>query len=159
MPVIVLKRWDGKTLKQQLGFPGDPKAGKQQLAQMIDAAVKDNGPIIAPKKFKALQAAYQKGVGLLGKKKVAEAIKEFRKVVADGEDKKTFPGDPPAIVQDAKDKLAEIAEAGGTEIDKADALAETDPKKAKAEYQRLLRIYGGIEELKARIDEALAKLP
>jgi len=50
VPVLVLKRWSGETLAQQLGFQPNPEQAKRALAQIVDKALKDHGPVVPPKR-------------------------------------------------------------------------------------------------------------
>ena len=49
VPVLLFKRWDGKTLIQQLGFQPNPEQAKKRLASFVDKALKENGPVVPPK--------------------------------------------------------------------------------------------------------------
>ena len=40
VPVLVFKKWNGETLKQQLGFYSDPRVGRDTLVSMVEQALK-----------------------------------------------------------------------------------------------------------------------
>ena len=45
VPVVVIKKFDGTSLVHQLGWGG----GADRLAQLVDKAVKKNGPVAPPR--------------------------------------------------------------------------------------------------------------
>ena len=42
VPVCVIKKWDGTTFNQKLGFVADPKAGMRNLESWMVKALKDS---------------------------------------------------------------------------------------------------------------------
>ena len=158
VPVIVFKRWDGKTLFQKLGFSSDPKAGRRTLAQYIDKALEENGPVVPPKALRPLLKSFAKGEEHLAKKRISSAIREFQAVVKGASNKKKFPDEPPEVALKAKANLATLRTDAETLLAEAATLAEGDPKAARKQYNRISREYGGLDGVRAKVKEALAEL-
>jgi hypothetical protein len=153
VPVVVLKRWDGETLVQQLGFQPDPEQAKRALAQIVDKALKDHGPVVPPKALRPLLKSFEAGKAHLEKRRVAAAIREFQKVEKLASDPKKFP-ETPDVAKSAADELAKLAEEGLKLVE--DAKAAPDPAKAIREVQRE---YGALPAVAEKAKEALAALP
>jgi hypothetical protein len=138
VPVLVLKRWSGETLVQQLGFQPDPDQAKRALSQIIDKALKDHGPVVPPKALRPLLKSFEKGKEHLEKKRVSAAIREFRNVEKLGADTKKFPETPDVALQ-ATEELNRLTEEGLKLVE--EAKASDDPEKALRE---ILREYGAL---------------
>ena len=159
LPVLVIKRWDGTTLVQQLGMiRADEAGGKRWIADFIDDSVSKNGTVIPPRFVIPLDTAFKKAEAYLEKDRTSYAIKELQKVVKAGASKKAFPKGPPAVVAQAAERLKAIAEKGEAELEEAVAAAKADPKKAAKAYRDLLRSYKGLSELEAKIKQAQKEL-
>ncbi len=154
VPVLVIKQWDGKTLKQQLGWGG----AARRLAGIVDKAVKKNGPVAPPKALRPLLKAYEKAQDALKKKRIRPAIKELVRVAKAAVDKKKFKDGIPAVGLAARKALA------GLEAKAEQALADIqkrlagDVAAARKALNRLLANYGGIESVKKKIKKAVAAL-
>jgi hypothetical protein len=158
VPVIVFKRWDGKTLFQKLGFSSDPKAGRRTLAQYIDKALKENGPVVPPKALRPLLKSFAKGEEHLAKKRISSAIREFQAVVKGASNKKKFPDEQPDVARKARANLEALASDAETQLAAAATLAESDVKAAKKRYGKISREYGGLDGIREKVREALAGL-
>lgn len=152
VPVLVLKRWNGETLVQQLGFQPNPEQAKRALAQIIDKALKDHGPVVPPKALRPLVKSFEVGKAHLEKKRVASAIREFRNVEKLGADTKKFPETPDVAMQ-ATEELAKLSEEGLKLVEEAKA-AEDPAKGLKA----ILREYGDLAAVAEKAMEALAAM-
>jgi hypothetical protein len=149
VPVLVLKRWNGETLVQQLGFYADPAQAKRALAQIIDKALKDHGPVVPPKALRPLLKSFDAGMAHLEKKRVAAAIREFSNVGKLAGDKKKFP-EPPTVATEAEEQLAKLTEEGLKLVE--EAKAADDPAKA---IKEILREYGALPAVAEKAKEAL----
>jgi hypothetical protein len=149
VPVLVLKRWSGETLVQQLGFQPNPEQAKRALAQIVDKALKDHGPVVAPKALRPLLKSFDAGQLHLSKKRIAAAIREFRNVERLGADPKKFP-EPPEVAARAADELAKLSEEG---------LKLVTDAKTQAEVKAVLRDYGELPAVAEKAKEAAAALP
>jgi hypothetical protein len=147
VPVLVLKRWSGETLVQQLGFQPDAAQAKRALAQIVDKALKDHGPVVPPKALRPLLKSFEAGRAHLEKKRVAAAIREFRSVERLGADTKRFP-EPPDVAEKATEELARLSEEGVRLVEQAKTAA--DPAKALKE---VLREYGELPAVAAKAKE------
>lgn len=146
VPVVVIKKFDGTTLKQQLGWGG----GARQLAQIVEKAVKDNGPVAPPKALRPLLKAYAKAEKALDHKRIRNAVRELQKVVKGAQDQKKFKDGMPDVGVKAKEALDKL---------KSEGLARAE--EAKASKKDLIRVrsdYGGIPEVRDRIKELLKRL-
>ena len=152
VPVLVVKRWDGKTFKQQLGW--SPSAGAAGVARILEKAAKENGPIAPPKALRPLLKEMAKVEKAIAGKRTANAIRGLNKVVKLGSDRKKFADGPPEIAIDAKNRLATFANAAAAKID-ALQKAETDPKALEKAYRKLLATYRGLPDIEKRLREAL----
>lgn len=159
VPVVLFKRWDGKTLMQKLGFYSDPNMGRRSLAQYIDKVLKDHGPVVPPKALRPLLKSYDKGVGHLEKKRTSSAIREFQAVVKGAANKKKFPNDPPEVALKAKEQLDALRAQAEQRMGEAATLAERDIKAARKQYGKISRDYGGLEGVRDAVKKALAALP
>lgn len=151
VPVSVIKRWDGHSFHQELGFTSDPQRNLARVAGWIEKALKENGPVLPPKKLRPLMKVYEKGLGYLAKKRPGYAWKEFAKVEKLGADKKRFPQGPPAVAADATARKAEIKDELEKALAAAEDLRDENPGKAKAAFARLMRSHGTAKELKTLI--------
>ncbi len=149
VPVLLLKRWNGETLVQQLGFQPDAEQAKRALAQIIDKALKDHGPVVPPKALRPLLKSQDAGIAHLAKKRVAAAIREFRNVERLGADTKRFP-EPPDVAAQATGELAKLSEEGLKLVAEA---------KTQADVKEVLREYGELPAVAEKAKEALAALP
>lgn len=146
VPVVVIKKFDGTTLKQQLGWGGSAR----QLAQIVDKAVKDNGPVAPPRALRPLLKSWEKAQKSLGRKRIRDAVRELQKVVNGGRDKKRFKDGMPDVAVRAQEELKKL---------KAQGLARVeDAKASKKDLIRLRSQYGGIPEICDRVKELLKKL-
>ncbi len=152
VPVVVIKKWDGETLHQKLGFSSDQDAGNRDLKRALDQALKKNGPITAPKALRPLIKKIATADKHLKSKRPSHAFKELQKVIDAGNDKKKFPKGPPTLAKKAAAKQEAIVKQGEEEIAKAEALATENPKKSAGTLKKLLRLYRGIPKLKALLD-------
>lgn len=146
VPVVVIKKFDGTTLKQQLGWGG----GAQQLAQIVEKAVKDNGPVAPPKALRPLLTAYAKAEKALERKQVRNAVRELQKVVQGAQDQKKF-----------KDGMPDVAVKAQTALDKLKSEGLARAEEAKASKKDLVRVrsdYSGIPEVRDKVKELLEKL-
>jgi hypothetical protein len=158
VPVLVIKRWDGKTLKQQLGFYNDPKLGQKTLARIIDKAVKDNGPVAPPKALRPLLEQAEKAKKALSRQRIKAAVRAYQKVVKAGADKKKFADGPPTVAIEAAHALEKLEADGTKAVEQVLAGEANDPKSGRKKLNRLLYRYGGFPDLKKRIKTALAAL-
>lgn len=149
VPVLVLKRWSGETLVQQLGFQPNPEQAKRALAQIVDKALKDHGPVVPPKALRPLLKSFDAGKAHLSKKRVAAAIREFKNVERLGADTKKFP-EPPDVATRASDELAKLSEEG---------LGLVAEAKSQADLNAVLREYGELRAVAEKAKEAAATLP
>ena len=149
VPVLVLKRWSGETLVQQLGFQPNPEQAKRALAQIVDKALKDHGPVVPPKALRPLTKSFDAGKAHLSKKRVAAAIREFRNVERLGADTKKFP-EPPDVAARASEELAKLSEEG---------LGLVAEAKSQADLKAILREYGELQAVAEKANEAAATLP
>jgi soluble cytochrome b562 len=146
VPVVVIKKFDGTTLKQQLGWGG----GARQLAQIVEKAVKDNGPVAPPKALRPLLKAYAKAERALERRQVRSAVRELQKVVKAAQDQKKFKDGVPDVAVKARSALDKL---------KSEGLGRAEEAKAsKKDLIRLRSDYGGIPEVRDRIKELLKKL-
>lgn len=159
VPVLVIKKWDGETLKQQLGFARDVKAGTKALARTIEKAAKDNGPIAPPKALRPLLKAYAKAEESLAKKRVKRAVSDFRKVVKAGDNKKKFADGPPAVAARARAALDRLQAAAEQELDAIEQAAADDPAAARKRLKRIVYDYGSFPAVRERAKRALETLP
>ena len=158
VPVIVIKKWDGTTLKQQLGW-GD--GGAKGLGRMIDKAVKDNGPVAPPKALRPLLKSYAKAKQALEKKQTRNAIRELQKVVKAAQNKKKFKDGMPDIAIKAEADLEELKRKALDELQQIESKLEEqdqDAKHGKRALNRLMSRYGGILAVKTRIRAVQKKL-
>jgi len=153
VPVYVVKKWDGETMVQKLGFSGaaQKEQGMRTLAQVLEKAAKDHGPIVPPKAFRPLTKAYEKAMKSLSGKKPGAAYKDFAKAVTMGADESAFPGGPPAVAKKAQARLDEIDAALEAAID---AALELKVAKAKIELKKVARKYKGVTTLEEKLTEA-----
>jgi hypothetical protein len=151
VPVCVIKRWDGHTYRQQLGFGSDAKRNQKSVADWIEKALKENGPVLPPKRLRPLMKCFEKGEAYLTKKRPGYAWKEFAKVLKLGGDRKKFPEGAPSVVAKAQQKQEVIREQLRRGIEAARALSEEKPSQGKAAFTRLMRAYGNAAELKKLI--------
>jgi len=149
VPVLVLKRWSGETLAQQLGFQPNPEQAKRALAQIVDKALKDHGPVVPPKALRPLMKSFDAAKAHLSKRRVAAAIREFRTVERLGADTKKFP-EPPDIAARASEELAKLSEEG---------LGLVAEAKSQADLKAVLREYGELQAVAEKAKEAAATLP
>ncbi|MFQ5845016.1 MAG: hypothetical protein ACE5JG_08515, partial [Planctomycetota bacterium] len=146
VPVVVVKKWNGETILQQLGFNADATQAKRSLARIVERAVKKHGPIAPPKEIRKLLKSYDKGRAHLSKERTAAAIREFQAVLEQAQrKKKVFGAEVPTVVRDATERLKEIRERGTEALEEAAARAAQDAAAGRKEYRKLLRRYGGIE--------------
>lgn len=157
VPVLVLKKWDGETIVQNLGFYADPKVGKPQLERHVEKALKENGPIVPPKTLRPLMKDFAAGEKSLEKARVGSAWKAFAKVVKAGKDGKKFPDGPPDIAKRAQKHLDAILKQADEAIAAVDDL--DDDADRKKGYRKLLRTYNGVPEIKKRLRTAIKALP
>ena len=159
VPVLVIKKWDGETLKQQLGFVRDVKAGTKALARTIEKAAKDNGPIAPPKALRPLLKAYAKAEESLAKKRVKRAVSDLRKVVKAGDDSKKFADGPPEVANRARAALDRLQAAAEQELDAIEQAAADDPVAARKRLKRIAYDYGSFPTVRERAKRALEALP
>jgi hypothetical protein len=157
VPVILFKRWDGKTLIQQLGFNPDPEQAKRALAQLVDKALKENGPVLAPKALRPLLRSYESAERNLEKGLTSAAIRDLEKVVKAAADDKKVP-EKPEVAAQAAAKLAQLAEDASKAIEAAAARAAEDPDAAKKELNRIAREYRGLDGIDDKVKAALDAL-
>ena len=158
VPVVVIKSWEGKTLLQQLGFTPDLKQGPQRLAQLIDKAVKEHGPVVPPKALRPLLKLQESAQKATDKKRYSAAIKDLRKLIEMGEDKKEFPEGPPDVAAQAAKSLEALRQQCEERMAEVAEQAKTEPKKAKTAYYRLIKDFGGFPELKEEMKAAMEAL-
>lgn len=158
VPVLVLKRWDGRTLVQQLGFVSDPAQGRRQLAAWVDKALKENGPVLPPKQLRPLLKSMEKARGHLEKGLVAAAVRELETVVKAGADGKRFP-ETPEVAVEAAELLKRLGEYARRAIEEAAGRAAADPEEARRELKRIVREYGRLEGIEEAVAKALEALP
>lgn len=159
VPVLVIKKWDGTTISQDLGFVTNEDIGKKSLAKSLDAAMDKNGPVMPPKLLAPLVRSYDAGVSALKKQKTADAIKSFQEVVKCGDVRKAFPDGPPHVAVDAAERLKEIEKEGEEALDTAKEAASTDAKAAAEAYKKLQAAYKGLSGLEKKIKAAQDALP
>lgn len=157
VPVVVIKKFDGTTLKQQLGWGG----GAKQLAQIVDKAVRDNGPVAPPKALRPLLKAYEKAQQALERKQIRNAVRELQKVVKGGQDQKKFKDGMPDIAVKAQEELDKLGKQGLSELEAIRARIQDGGQDAAATRKDLIRLrreYGGIDEIREQVKELLQKL-
>lgn len=155
VPVVVVKRWDGETLMQQLGW--SPSGGARRMGQILEKAMKDNGPVAPPKALRPLLKAMAKAEKALEKDRPANAIRELERIVKAGANTKKFKTGPPEVALDAAKKLAALSDAADREIDAA-ASEHSDPKDLKKAYRKLQTRYRGLDAAQKRLRSALHDL-
>ena len=154
VPVLVFKRWDGKTLIQQLGFQSDTEAATKSLVRFVDKALKENGPVVPPKALRPLLKGFAKAEGHLEKKRIAAAVRELLKVVKAGANEKKFP-ETPDVAKQAQAKLDALLKEANEALEQA---AVMEPDARKKELLRIRREYGALGDVKARVKTALEEL-
>lgn len=159
VPVLVIKKWDGETLVQQLGFVSDANAGMRRLSNMIDRAVKKAGAIVPPKNLRPLLKSWDKATKALTKKRPTPAIRELRKIIAAGENRKKFPDGPPQIAEKAASTLRTLEQTAETVLQGSIALGKRDPKAARRNLVKLIRDFSPLKDVAKRARAALAALP
>ena len=155
VPVLVVKKWNGDTIVQQLGWGG----AESRLEQILSSAIKKNGPVAPPKALRPLLKSYKKGMQHLGKERTAAAVREFQAVLKAGGKKKVFREEPPPVMNDATERLKELEQRCREEMEKVAATAQEDAAGARKAYGKLLRNYGGIKPLKAELKNRISALP
>ena len=155
VPVLVVKKWNGDTIVQQLGWGG----AENRLEQILSSAIKKNGPVAPPKALRPLLKSYKKGMEHLDKQRTAAAVREFQAVLKAGDKKKAFREDPPPVMNDATERLKELEQRCRGEIEKLAATAQPDPVAARKAYGKLLRDYRGIKSLKTELQKIIKELP
>ena len=157
VPVVVIKKFDGTTFKQKLGWSG----GAKQLAQIVDKAVKDNGPVAPPRALRPLLKSYGKAQKALDRKQVRNAIRELQKVVKGGQNQKKFKDGTPDVAIKAQEELDKLKEQGLTQLEAIRAKIQDGGQDATASKKALSRLrsdYGGIVEIRDQVKELLKKL-
>ena len=154
VPVLVFKRWNGETLVSQFGFTPNVKQGTRTLANFIDKALKENGPVSPPKALKPLLKGYKKAEASLAKKRISSAVRELQNVVKGGANKKKF-SEMPEVALKAKAKLDELLVEGEQALAKAAVL---EPDARKKELNRIGREYGALGDIKKKVRAALQLL-
>lgn len=140
VPVLVIKRWDGKTIRQQLGFYPDPKVARPRLEPIVQQALKEHGPIVSPKAIRPLRRDFDRAVSQLDRDRPGAAYELLEKVVKAGNDVKKFTDGPPLIVEEAAKKLEAIVEKGLARVTEAKAIADVaSTKKALLDLKRRYR--------------------
>lgn len=155
VPVVVIKRWDGKTFKQQLGW--NASWGVDGLVKMLEKAAKENGPIAPPKALRPLLKAMAKAEKHLAADRTAPAIRELNRIVDHGANKKKFPDGPPEIAGDAAKRLEALAQTAQKAFEAA-RTTETDPAALEKAYRKLLATYRGLDAVEKTIRDALRAL-
>jgi hypothetical protein len=157
VPVVVIKKFDGTTLKQQLGWGG----GARQLAQIVDRAVKDNGPVAPPKALRPLLKSYEKAQKALERKQIRNAVRELQKVVKDGQNQQKFKDGMPDVALKAQEELDKLRKQGLSDLEAIRAKVKDggqDAAATKKALNRLRREYGLIDEIRDQIKELLKTL-
>lgn len=157
VPVLVIKRWDGKTLVSQCGFTTDGEAGAESVAGMIEEAVEANGPIIEPKRLLALERSWEKVEKELEKQRFGQAYEQLAKIVAAGADREAFPAGSPEPSVRAEEKRKELKAELAAKLAEIEKIAQRDATEAKVELQRLLRSYRASKELREMIEAVRPK--
>lgn len=158
VPVIVVKKWDGETLNQTLGFVRDEKQGMRRLASILEKAAKDNGPVQAPKQLKPLLKMMAKAEAHLAKDRPGQAHKELAKIVKAGADTKAFPNGVPTVAEKAAAQVAAILEKAEEEIEAAADLVEEDAEQGLKAYRKLIKRYAQIPAMKKRLQTKVKAL-
>ena len=141
----------------KLGWGG----GATQLAQIVDKAVKDNGPVAPPKAMRPLLKSYQKAQKALAKKRPETAIRALQKVVKGGQNQKKFKDGMPDIAVKAQAELDKLRAQGLQALEAVRAKIAAGDQEAlasKKALNRLMRQYGGIGEIKAQVKATLREL-
>lgn len=157
VPVVVIKKFDGTTLKQQLGWGGDAR----QLAQIVDKAVKDNGPVAPPKALRPLLRSWQKAQKALERKQVRNAVRELRELVSAGQDPNKFGDGMPDVAVRAQEELDKLRAQGLEQAAALGAEIEGGKQDVTAVRKALIRLrwdYGGIPEVRDQVKLLLDKL-
>ncbi|MHC4077774.1 MAG: hypothetical protein ACYST0_04930 [Planctomycetota bacterium] len=157
VPVVVIKKFDGTTLKQQLGWGG----GANRLAHIVDRAVKDNGPVAPPKALRPLLKSFAKAQKALDRKQVRTAVRELQNVVKGGQNQKKFKDGMPDVALKAQEELDKLKSAGMQQLEAIRTKiedGEQDVAASKKALNRLMFAYGGIAEVKAKVKAALQEL-
>ncbi|MDH3591757.1 MAG: hypothetical protein OER88_07760 [Planctomycetota bacterium] len=157
VPVVVIKRWDGKTFVQQLGFIAGQKPGLSRLSSWVDKALKENGPVVPPKALRPLLKSWTKATEHLAKNRPSSAIPELLKITKGAANKKKFPDGPPEVAALATAKLEELTQIARRGVSAADDIA--DPKEKRKALNRIQRDYGRIAAIKQLVKEKLKTIP
>ena len=155
VPVLVVKKWDGDTIVQQLGWGG----AENRLEQILSSAIKKNGPVAPPKALRPLLKSYKKGMEHLKKNRSAAAVREFQAVLKAGDKKKVFREEPPPVMSDARERLKELEQRCREAMERAAETAKDDPAAARKAYGKLLREFGAIKPLKSELQKIIKELP
>ena len=159
VPVYLIKRWDGETLVQKLGFTSDVSLGQKQISRALEKAAKKNGPISPPKALKPLLKSQRAAKKALEKKRPGKAWVELAKLVKAGRNPKKFPDGVPRMVEAAEKLMSEIESRARDEIAKAASIEQQTPAQARSALRGILRLYNRVPPLKKAILEALAAIP
>ena len=130
VPVYVIKSFEGKTFKQQLGF-GRGAPATNALATDLRSALKQNGVVVAPKKLRPLMKVMKKADAMAAKKRPGYEWKALVQAVEMGRDKKTFPDGPPGLVIKAQARIDALKKTFDAALKKAQA---AEPKQAKKSF-------------------------
>jgi len=158
VPVLLFKRWDGKTLIQQLGFQPNPEQAKKSLARYVDKALKENGPVVPPKALRPLLKAQKKGMEHLAKKRYGTAIREFQKIEKAAANKKKFP-EPPDLLADVQAQLKQLLDSANEQLAELEGRLAAEPDAVKKALNVLGREYGKLPGIKEKVKALRAQLP
>ena len=157
-PVLTFKDSEGKTLATRVGLSLKSEEALEELRQLIDQALQQNGPIKAPGKTRALARGFEAGKQAQEAGRVAPAIREYLKVIELGGNAKNFPERTPVLAMEARQALGRLELQAIHQLDELWELSKTDPPAAQRGYQQLSREYGQLESIQTRITQALEGL-
>ena len=159
VPVVVIKRWNGETFVQQLGFGGKGDQAMKRVANWIDKSLKENGRVLPPKKLRPIVTAMSMGAAFEEKGKLGQAFSAYRKAQRVGANKKDFPAGLPKIAEDAKSRADALLEQLNEGLEEAREDADVDPKAVRKKLRALLKSWGPARDQKKRIQAAMKALP
>lgn len=156
-PMLVVKRWDGTELYNNVGWVTDEKAGVDRIKGVAGDALSKNGDVVPvdAKSVAKLLTKYDAGVEMAGDKP-GKAYEEFDEIVQDGADKKDWPDGPCHVHTAAAARMEAIVEAGNAAI--TEALKEEKDRKKKSALKGVKKAYKGVEEIEKKVQEQLEAL-
>lgn len=153
---LLIYRYSGEKISVSPEMHKEHKKRTFGLLEQLCEAVESHGPIADPKKLEPLVKDHDRALTHIDRRRPGNAYVLLRKVVEAGNDKEDFPEGPPRVAASAQRKIDALMEQAATELAGA-ARAKTPEARQKA-LQALLKRYGMVPPLKARIQAALDEL-